>query len=449
MKRKPGRALPSARRRLLLAAVLLAVAFYPASSPAAGQQAPPGCAGCHQQSANAERWIAPLAGEWTAGGANSATAGTAPQSGQAYVAVGGGLAVVGAGRMVTGYALADGAVQWLITLPPEDGATIISVRAWPGVVTVGMLGFDGTSRTEVVLDAVTGATLRRYPAALFGGAVAASAAAAAIIGRTTVTGYDNQTGKVRWRHRIPSGSPWRVDGRTLYLAESKGGDQGAGPVTAVREINTDTGGQRLLGSPPDHPFAGTLATVANGVLVFTSATGVTGYSAATGDPLWTLPSAVPEGTDPGTGMLYLTLASGALTAVDPLTGTVRGAVSGSTAGGSAGIYVVRDGVALGLDSGAGGEAWGYNVAAGRVTWTAQGLPWPRYFSDVSGLGGSAAMDGDLAVIAACPHLTPAAATTPASTPSSSPPPPAATASPSPSLAPPQSCADPELVALRI
>jgi hypothetical protein len=446
MKRYTGRVLPVTKRRLLLAAVLLAVAFYPAASPAVGQLSAPGCGGCHQQSANAERWTAPLPGNWTAGGGNSAAAGTAPANGQAYVAVGGGLAVVGAGRTVTAYSLTDGSALWLTTLPAKDGTAIVSVRAWQGVVTVGVLGLNGASRTEGVLDAVTGLQLRHYPAALFGGAVAASVRSTVIIGRTTVTSYNNNTGRMRWRHRIPAGAPWRVDGKTLYLAQPAGGAAGSGQVAAVREVNTDSGTERTLGSPPDHPFSGTLATVASGVLVFSSATSVTAYSAATGGPLWTLPNAVPEGTDPRTGMLYFTLASGALTAVDPVTGTVRGAVTGSTAGGAASIYVVRDGVALGLDSGAGGEAWGYNVAAGRVTWTAQGLPWPHYFSDVSGLGGSAAVDGDLAVITACPHLT---AASPTPTPSQASPSTSASATPSATAAPPQPCADPEVVALRI
>jgi hypothetical protein len=68
-------------------------------------------------------------------------------------------------------------------------------------------------------------------------------------------------------------------------------------------------------------------------------------------------------------------------------------------------------VALGLDSGANGDAWGYDVAAGRVTWTSAALPWPHYFSDLSGLGGSAASSGDsdLVVVAACPHATSAGA----------------------------------------
>ncbi len=448
------------KRRLLLAAVLLAVAFYPLSGPAPGQQELPGCSGCHQQPASAERWAAPLSGTWTAGGGNSAAAGTAPAGGQAYVAVGGALAVVGTGSTVSAYGLSDGALKWLITLPARFGATIISVRAWPGVITVGLLG-RGATRTEVVLDAATGARLRHYPAAVFGGAVAASPTAAVIVGRSTVTSYDNKTGRIRWRRRVPAGQPWRVDGETLYVAQSKGGYLAAGPVTALREINTDTGTERVLDSPLGHPFSGTLAIAASGILIFTSATAVTAYSAATGGELWSLPSAVPEGADPATGLLYLTSASGALTAVDPLTGSVRASVSGSTAGGAAGMYVVRGGVALGLDSGAGGEAWGYNVAAGRVTWTAPGLPWPHYFADVSGLGGSAALAGNLVVITACPHLTatpaPSASSTPAasvptlgSTASAIPVSPSASASPAPAPpAPAQVCADPELVALRV
>ena len=81
-------------------------------------------------------------------------------------------------------------------------------------------------------------------------------------------------------------------------------------------------------------------------------------------------------------------------------------MSSSVANGAAELYVVRDGVALGLDGGANGDAWAYDVAAGRVTWTSSALPWPHYFSDLSGLGGSAAVSGDsdVVVIAACPQL---------------------------------------------
>jgi hypothetical protein len=155
---------------------------------------------------------------------------------------------------------------------------------------------------------------------------------------------------------------------------------------------------------------------------------------------------------------------------------VRASISGATAGGSAGIYVVRGGVALGLDDGQGGEAWGYNMSAGRVTWTAPGLPWPHYFADLSGLGGSASESGDTVVVAVCAKLAPASATTsptataptataptgtgptgtaptttaPVTTPAdtatagSSP-----TSSPGQSAAPAQLCASPELVALSV
>jgi hypothetical protein len=66
--------------------------------------------------------------------------------------------------------------------------------------------------------------------------------------------------------------------------------------------------------------------------------------------------------------------------------------------------VVRGGVALGLDSGANATAWGYSVAAGRVIWTSPVLPWPHYFSDLSGLGGSADLSGDVVIVTSCPKL---------------------------------------------
>jgi hypothetical protein len=154
--------------------------------------------------------------------------------------------------------------------------------------------------------------------------------------------------------------------------------------------------------------------------------------------------------------VYLTARDGALTGVDPSTGKAVTSVPGSAATGSAGMYVVRGGVALGLDSGAGGEAWGYSVAAGRVTWTVADLPWPHYFSDLSGVGGSAASSGDTVVITACPRLAAPAPAAPAASaspsrgaPGSPPATGAASPGPSPSPSPAQRCADPELVALDV
>ena len=63
-------------------------------------------------------------------------------------------------------------------------------------------------------------------------------------------------------------------------------------------------------------------------------------------------------------------------------------------------------MALGLDQGASGDAWGYALALQRVTRAAPGLPWPHYFVDLSGVGGSADQAGNLVVIAACRQLAP-------------------------------------------
>jgi hypothetical protein len=432
-------------RRGVLAAVLLAVVFVPVPGPAAGQQ-PAACHGCRSQPANAERWASRLPGDWAAG--DGAT-GTVPLSGQAYAAAGGGVAAIGDGLTVTAYALRDGHVLWQITLTAPAGSTIMSVRAWPGVVTAGVVPKGGQTRTEVVIDAATGTVLRRYPAAVFGGTVAASPATTVVVGRLGVTSYDNSDGRVRWWRQTGVGQTWRADGDVLYVADSAGGYLGSAPVTSLRVINLGSGAERTLRAPPGHTFSGTLALAADGAVLFTSAAGVTAYSGSAGGTLWSMPAAVPEGTDPAAGLVYLTSAGGALVGVDPLTGAAKASVSGSTAGGSAGMYVVRGGVALGIDSGPDGEAWGYNMAAGRVTWTAAGLPWPHFFADLSGLGGSAALTGNVVLLAVCPHLarSPAPTATPAATSTASP---SATASPAKAGIPRSTvCGDPELVALNL
>jgi hypothetical protein len=430
----------------VLAAALLAVLFFPVPGPASGQQ-PAACHGCRVPSASAERWVSALSGAWAAG---DGAVGTVPLSGQAYVAVGGGVAAVGAGLMVTGYGLRDGESLWQLTLNAPAGSSIMSVRAWPGVVTAGIVAKGGRTRTEVVIDATTGTVLRQYPAAVFGGTVEASAATTVVVGQTSVTSYDNGNGRVRWRRPAGAGQTWRADGDILYVAESAGGYLGSAPVTSLRVINLDTGTERTLHSPLGDAFSGTLAVATDSAVLFTSAAGVTAYSGSTGEMLWSMPGAVPEGADPSGRLVYLTSTGGALTGVDPLSGVVRASVSGSTAGGSAGIYVVRGGVALGIDSGQGGEAWGYSLAAGRVTWTVAGLPWPHFFSDLSGLGGSAALAGNIVVLAVCPHLShsPAEPTTSAS-PSTASESPSVTASPTVSAPPVHLCADPELVALNV
>jgi hypothetical protein len=123
-------------------------------------------------------------------------------------------------------------------------------------------------------------------------------------------------------------------------------------------------------------------------------------------------------------------------------------------------------VALGLDQGANGDAWGYDIGAQRVTLAAAGLGWPHYFVDLSGVGGSADPASNLVVIAACTQLAPNApvpvtpSATSSGTPSSAPaqtststasPGLSATGPPSPSAsaAPGQGCLRPELVALNL
>jgi hypothetical protein len=98
------------------------------------------------------------------------------------------------------------------------------------------------------------------------------------------------------------------------------------------------------------------------------------------------------------------------------------------------------------------------MAAARVIWTASGLPWPHYFSDLSGLGGSADESGTTVVVAICAkQAVPGGTPTPAGTSpgsstasgSSATPAGATSASPSPTAAPAQLCAVPELVALNV
>jgi hypothetical protein len=439
---------PARLRRGVLAAVLLAVISVPLPGPAAGQPAP-SCVTCHAAQPaglGAERWSARIPGRWVV---EPGATGTVPQSGQAYVAAGSGIAVVGLGLTVAAYRLSDGTPLWQVKIGAPAGAAVISVRAWQGVVTAGITSPNGSKRTEAVIDTESGTVLREYPAAVFGGAVQASPASTEIVGATAVTSYDNSTGRVRWQRGTGTGQAWRTDGATLYVTQSAGGYLGAAPVTGLRVINLLSGTERSMASPTGQPFPGTLAGAADGDVAFTSASGVTAYSGSTGNRLWSVAGAIPEGADPVAGLLYLTSRNGALTGVDPQTGKAVTSVPGSATTGSAGMYTVRGGVALGLDSGAGGEAWGYSVTAGRVTWTVPGLPWPHYFSDLSGVGGSAAETGVTAVITACPRparvapVSPPATVTPTGSPSA-----AATPSGAPTAAP-RACTDPELVALNV
>jgi hypothetical protein len=80
-------------------------------------------------------------------------------------------------------------------------------------------------------------------------------------------------------------------------------------------------------------------------------------------------------------------------------------VAGANGSGASGVYGVRGDVALGLDLGPQGDAWGYDVNSQRVIWTTRTLPWPHYFVDLSGIGGSADPTSGTLLIADCPQRT--------------------------------------------
>jgi hypothetical protein len=57
-----------------------------------------------------------------------------------------------------------------------------------------------------------------------------------------------------------------------------------------------------------------------------------------------------------------------------------------------------------MDQGAEGVAWGYDIARQRVVWTTPQLPWPHYFVDLSGIGGSADPASSTVLITTCAQL---------------------------------------------
>jgi hypothetical protein len=395
---------PAAWARLvLLAVVLLGAAVIPGR--ATSQQAPH-CVGLRCTAAGSVLWTSVLPGSWVA---QPGVSGTVTEPDAAYAAVGGGVAAVGSGIEVTGYQASTGKWLWHVALgglPP--GSAIVSVRAFTGVVAVGVqppVSQGGTARDEVILSAATGRQIRIYTAAAFGGAVRADAASTVIVGGAAVVAYSNATGRVRWERPIGSGGPtWRAAGQYLYVSEPGA----AGRVPAVRRISLVTGAQRIL-RPLSAAFAGTLTGVvaatqpgggpAGSVLLFSGVNGVAAYT-LDGTLRWHKPAALVELADAEQGVVYL--AEGTkLTGVDALSGKAVSSVAISVA---ASLYLVSGGVALGLDQDALGEAWGYSLIGRRVAWTSAALPWPHFFADLSGLGGSASGASDIALLAACARV---------------------------------------------
>jgi hypothetical protein len=382
-------------RRGVIAAVLIAAVVIPTS---ATSQATRHCAGAACTAPGSVLWTTRLSGSWLA---VSGVAGTVPSQGEAYAGSAGSLAVLGYGTTVTGYAARTGQVDWQTDLSGLPlGSEIISVRVWPTAVAVGV-SVPGSrflqQRQEVILSAATGAELRSYPAAPYGGAILASSASTVIVGSNAVVDYANRGGRVLWRQRIGAAENWAVSRHDLYVVlPSTSGSAGSSLVAAVNRIDLQTGKAamiRLSGGGAN----GTLAAIVGGVMLFTGSQGVLAYSAQSGQRLW----------GPGPGVLDLVdhagqtayVADGSyLAAVDVRTGDPLGRSAASVA---ASLYAVKAGVALGLDKDALGEAWGYSMSARKVVWTSTPLPWPHFFVDQSGLGGSVSRNGSVTLLATC------------------------------------------------
>lgn len=380
--------------------MLIGAAFVPGrvSGSPAGRCIHPRC---QRQVAHVE-WTRPLPGSWTA---QSGALGTVLSQGQAYAGVGSGVAAVGFGMTVAAYRLSTGRPLWTGGLTGFPvGSSVVSVRSWSGVVTAGVsvpsTGTGTSLRYEVVLSATTGSQLRTYPSAAYGGAVQADAARTVVVGTRDVTSYANATGEVIWRRPIGSvAQAWRVDGDHLLITESKGGYLGASPVTALRRIEMRTGAQAVL-RPSGKPFQGALSYAIGSVVLFSSPAGLSAYSVSDGQLLWQAPDAQPEVVDAIRQVVYV-VSGGALTGLDPVTGK---AITHAATPGAVGLYAVSDGVAVGLDEGALGDAWGYDLARKRVIWTTRAMPWPHFFVDLSGVGGSADRSGRTMVLASCAQL---------------------------------------------
>jgi hypothetical protein len=396
---------PAWVRRAAFAAVLVVAAVTP--GPASGSFSS-SCGGHPCESAGTVQWARLLPGSWVA---RPGVDGTVPSGGPAYAAISGQLAAIGTGLTLTAYRALDGQPQWTAALagfPP--GSAIVAVRVWPGAVTAGVDVPDaagGRSREEVVLAAGTGRQLHVYPAAPFGGAVAAGPGRTVIVGARAVTSYD-RSGRVRWSTPTgPAAQAWQVDGGSIYVTVAKGGYLGAAPVTALRKISLRTGAGQLI-RPRRGAFAGSLSLAFDDVVLFTNAGGLTAYSGKNGRKLWERPGALAEGVDTPGARIYLA-AGNALLGVSPHSGQTEATVAGAAAAASSGLYGVQASTMFGLDHGAQGQAWGYDVATQRVIWTSQPLPWPHYFVDLSGIGGSTTPGLDVVLLAICNQLGPAPA----------------------------------------
>ncbi len=393
-------------KRAVVAIVLVGAAVIPGR---ASNGQPRHCAGPRCTTAGSILWAAALPGLWLA---RPGVSGTAPADGGAYAATGGGLAVIGTGTTVIAFDDSTGKQSWRVTLAwLPAGWAVVGVRAFQGIIAVGVApslgpsstapGQSGAGRREVMLSAATGRQIRSYPAATYGGAVAASRASTVIVGARAITAYDNATGRVRWSRAIgATGQTWRVTGNTIYVT-ADGASAGVAGRVALRRIDLRTGAQRIVHIQGTAP--GSLTDAVGNVVLFSGADGVRAYQGSNGTFRWR-DAAEVELVDSGQDSVYL--ASGnRLLGVSLPTGKVLSSAPISVA---ASLYGVADGVALGLDENGVGDAWGYDLQTRRIVWTSGPLPWPHFFVDLSGLGGSLSPGGTIALLATCTDVGSAA-----------------------------------------
>jgi hypothetical protein len=389
-------------RRGIIAVVLIAAAVIPGR---ASSQASKHCQGPDCTADGSILWTHRLPGRWVV---ENGVAGTVPLSGDAYVAAGENLAVLGDGTLVAAYEAGTGESAWDTVLTGfAPGAVIVSVRTWSSVVAVGVevpATDGGESWREVILSAATGLQLWSLPSSQLGGAVWAGKSSVVIVGPGAVTSYSITTGRVLWRRGIGRvAQAWKVSGRDLYVEQTAGGYLSASPVTGLRRIDLQNGSERAV-KPDGRAFAGTLVGVVGGVALFAGADGLSGYSAQSGRLLWPLSARqqIPgtlELIDSYRRTAYVS-SGNALTGLDVHTGR---AASDPVRALSASLYAVTRGVALGLDQAQGdlGEAWGYDVVTHRVVWTSTALPWPHFFVDPTGLSGSVSSPRDITLLTTC------------------------------------------------
>jgi hypothetical protein len=272
-----------------------------------------------------------------------------------------------------------------------------------------------------MLSAATGRQIRIYPAATYGGAVAANDDSTVIVGPHAITAYDTATGRVRWSRAIgATGQAWRVTGDTIYVTDS-GRSPGTSGSTTVRRIDLQTGTEQTMrtaaGTAPGCPLVagtapgsqsdqaetapGSLSDAAGNVVLFSGASGVRAYNGTSGKLLWCRTSADVELADSEQGSVAYLASGNRLIGVNFSTNSV---VSSAPISVAASLYSVTSGVALGLDENGLGQAWGYNLNRRRIVWTSASLPWPHYFVDLSGLGGSTSPGGTIALLAACANV---------------------------------------------